>query len=218
VTSIFGDGRVVTWILSGTRIDKVYGYAPTVIARIIKELRLPVIVHGAPVERDQKMAERVRDVVQMHNGSLEGLHFGISDDPEKPHWPLRRVLSQVLQSDLVIAPDTGPLWAAAFEPMPKIALLSHAGPNNITRHHVNTITLHADQSVVPCSPCHRLHDSPATCVAAPDGHQAACMADISTECLLTAVRASLGDDEARSKLTTRWKSRATISQRESLNG
>jgi hypothetical protein len=34
--------------------------------------------------------------------------------------------------------------SAAFEAMPKIMLLSHASEENITKHWVNTTTLHAD--------------------------------------------------------------------------
>jgi hypothetical protein len=107
-------------------------------------------------------------------------------------WSLRRSLAQVLASDVVISPDTGMAWAVAFEPMPKIIMVSHASAENITKHWVNTVTLTPDKNRVPCWPCHRLHDTIDTCVPNKDGGQAAaCISDTSVEKLIERTRDAL---------------------------
>jgi hypothetical protein len=96
-------------------------------------------------------------------------------------------LSLALTADLVVTPDTGTAWAVAFEPMPKIVMVSHASAENITKHWVNTTTLQADQNRVPCFPCHRLHNDPSTCVSNKEGNGAACISDISVDRLVQTV-------------------------------
>ena len=179
--------RVVGWCLSGSRIDKIYPYAPMAVARVIKESNLPVVLLGAP-GKDFEMAKAIQDHVGRQNGSVEGLHLALSPDANKPTWPIRRLLSFAHECDLVIGPDTGPLWSVAFEPMPKVLMLSHASPENITKHWVNTTTLYAAQLRVPCWPCHQLHDSPATCTPNKEKNGAACMSDISVETVLKTVK------------------------------
>jgi hypothetical protein len=70
-------------------------------------------------------------------------------------------------------------------------MLSHASPENITKHWTNTTTLHADQGHVPCWPCHRLHTDGSTCVANHDNDGPACMADISIDTIVRAVKTAL---------------------------
>ena len=181
--------RCIAWCLSGTRVDKVYPFAPLAIARIIKEMGIPVVMVGAP-GIDFTMAKIIMEHVARQNGSTDGLHLALSSSVEKPNWPIRRVLTMVQHCDLVIAPDTGPAWAAAFEPMPKVMLLSHASAENITKHWVNTTTLTAAPLRVPCYPCHRLHDTYSTCTPNADNTAAACMTDIGVERLLQAVAAA----------------------------
>jgi hypothetical protein len=121
------------------------------------------------------------------------LHLALSPGDADPggeqHWSIRRSLTQAYVSDCVITPDTGVGWAVALEAMPKIALLSHASEENITKHWVNTTSLHADINRVPCWPCHRLHDDMSTCKPSKDNpNAAACMADISVQSIVEAVQ------------------------------
>lgn len=184
--------RFVAWVVSGSRIDKIYPYAAMAVARIIKELDVPVVVFGVG-EQQHEMATQLRDHVVRQNGSRDGLHLAVQDDVEKEkRWPLRAALTLGLQADLMITPDTGMAWAAAFERMPKLVYVSHASAENITKHWVNTVTLHADPARVPCWPCHRLHDTIDTCVPNADmGLAAACVSDISVEKLVTQASAML---------------------------
>lgn len=173
--------KFILWVLSGTRIDKVYPYAPQAIARIIKEVGAPVLLMGGPSEKEQTMAQRIVEVVSVTNGDREGLHVAVPVPGQPASWPLRTSLSLALVADLVVTPDTGTAWAVAFEEMPKIVMLSHASAENITKHWINTTTLHADPHRVSCWPCHRLHDDPSTCRENKEKNGAACISDISVE-------------------------------------
>lgn len=185
-------GRYVGWVMSGTRVDKVWPPAAVVIARIIKELKIPVIVFGAP-GRDFELAKQVQAHVIQANGSEKDFHLACSVDPSRPNWPVRRILSQVQQADVVVTPDTGPAWAVAMESMPKVVLLSHASPENITKYWKNTLTLHADAQRVPCWPCHLLIDEPVDCErlsGVVGGAGAACISSIQPDVVVEAVRKS----------------------------
>jgi FkbM family methyltransferase len=155
--------KVIGWVLTGTRVDKIYPMATMAVARMNKELDAAVVLFGAPVPAlDYQLAREILAHVVRQNGSESGLHLAVNDDAVKK-WDIRMLLTMAGVCDLVIGPDTGPMWGVAMEPMPKIVLLSHASPENITKHWTNTVTLHADQEKVPCWPCHLLHDEVATC-------------------------------------------------------
>jgi ADP-heptose:LPS heptosyltransferase len=176
-------GHVIGWCIAGSRIDKIYPYSAMAIARLIKETGYSVVMFGAP-GKDFEIAKQIQEHVQRQNSSEEGLYLALSPDAEKPSWPIRRSLAQAQACDLIISPDSGVLWAVASEDMPKIVLLSHASAENITKYHVNTVTLHADPTRVPCFPCHRLHDTPETCVPNKEGNAASCMTDISVDTIV----------------------------------
>jgi hypothetical protein len=78
-----------------------------------------------------------------------------------------------------------------MEAVPKIMLLSHASPVNITKHWAATLPLFADQKRVDCWPCHKLHDTIETCRKAENAEAAACIADISHEEVFVAAKAAL---------------------------
>ncbi len=180
--------RFILWVLSGTRIDKVYPYATMAIARIISEIGATVVLMGGSSEKEHSMATAIRDSVAISNGTRKKLHLAVPAEGGQLCWPLRSSLAFALTADLIVTPDTGTAWAVAFEPMPKIVMVSHASAENITKHWVNTTTLHAEPNRVPCWPCHRLHDDPSTCVQNKEGNGAACISDISVERLVQTVR------------------------------
>lgn len=183
-------GRYMVWVLSGSRIDKIYPYASHAICRILKELNIPVVMVGVGGKQFE-MAKVIQKEVSRSNSTDKGLHLALSPDSADPgghqSWSVRRSLTQALVADLVLTPDTGVAWATAMESMPKVAMVSHASAENITKNWVNTTTLHADPVRVPCWPCHRLHDDPSTCVSAKDMQASACMADISVETVVQTV-------------------------------
>jgi hypothetical protein len=179
--------RCILWVISGSRIDKMYPYATTAIARIIKEVGAPVVVMGGPSEKETSSCELIKEVVTHHNGTRDGLHIAVPAAGGEKCWPVRTSLAVALECDLVITPDTGPWWAVAFEPMPKILMLSHGSVEGVAKHAINTTVLHADPDRVPCWPCHKLHDTIDTCVVNKDGNGAACISDISVERLVSIV-------------------------------
>lgn len=179
VKASFGP-KVVGVCLSGSRLDKTWPYTPMLVNRIIRELDIPVILFGA-AGRENEMAKSIMESVELWSGkaALKRLGAAISPDGDKPSWPLRRSLATLQQMDVVVGPDTGPMWSVAMEDMPKAMLLSHASQTNITKHWINTETFHADPARVDCWPCHRLHSDMTFCRKAPDDiPSVACMADI----------------------------------------
>lgn len=184
---------VVGIALAGSRLDKIWPYLPLLVAKLVRELHVAVVMFGA--EGEARIAKHVQDFVFEFNGSYDGIHAAISPDPDKPTWPIRRSLATLQQCDLVITPDTGLAWGVAMEAMPKIMLLSHASPENITKHWVNTLTLHAHQPRVDCWPCHQLHDVVDTCRKAENANASACIADIGHEEVLIAARAALEEQQ-----------------------
>jgi ADP-heptose:LPS heptosyltransferase len=186
-------GRFLTWVLAGSRVDKIYPYTPMVVARIIKELDIPVVLMGAG-QKQHEDAEQIRDAAKRQNSTRDKLHLMVSHEGQPPEqrWGVRAALTLMLQADCVITPDTGPAWATAMEPMPKILLVSHASVENLAKHWVNTIALHADPVRVDCWPCHRLHDQISTCRPNKDlGQGAACIADITPDMIIESARKSL---------------------------
>lgn len=176
--------RCIAWICSGTRIDKIYPYAPMAIARIIKEIGAPIVLLAGPSDKELAMAHAIRDHVTLQNGTRDGLHLAIPAMGTEKSWPIRTSLAFVQACDLVISPDTGPAWAVAFEPTAKIIMVSHASAENITKHWVNCLTLEADRVRVPCHPCHRLHNDISTCVPNKENNGAACISDTSVDRLV----------------------------------
>ncbi len=192
--------RAIAMVMSGSRNDKSHPRLPGVICRLIKELNTPVILLGDP-KRNFEDAKSIEAFVKQTNGSTDGLHVAITcgfpDINGKPpvDWPIRRTLCLAQVCDLVIGPDTGVMWAVAFEKMPKILMLGHASPENITKHWINTRTLIPSGKII-CWPCHQLHDAepgkpPPFCTANADNSGAACISDISVETIIQASREAL---------------------------
>jgi ADP-heptose:LPS heptosyltransferase len=190
--------RFISWVICGSRIDKVYPYCSLVITRILKELKVPVVLMGAG-EKERGMALTIQEHVKLQNSSLEGFHVAVTAEGTEAggdhNWPLRRSLAMAFVSDLVVSPDTGPAWAVAMELVPKIMLLSHASAENITKHWINTTSLYADVNRVPCWPCHRLIDEPWQCVPNKDNNGAACISDITVERLFETIKMQLAKRE-----------------------
>lgn len=180
--------KAIGWVLSGSRLDKVHPEADIAITRLIRDLNVPVVLFGAP-GKDHELAKLIMVEVKKRLHSLDNLHLAMSPVAENPAWPPRRICSQLHTCDLVIGPDTGPMWAVAMRDMPKILLASHAGGRTVTAHWRNTTTLEADRERVPCYPCHRLHENSQFCTPNADKNGAACISDITVDTIVeTAAR------------------------------
>ena len=186
-----GNGRVIGWVLSGSRVDKIHPASTLIVARLIRECDATVILFGGP-GRDCEMGNRIIDHVRRQNGSTKGVVGAADATLENQKWPIRRVLTQLRHCDLVIGPDTGPMWSVAMHPVPKIMTLSHASLQNITHGWRNCVTLHADPAKVPCWPCHQLHSALDTCTPDETKAAAACISSISVEAVVAAAHEALG--------------------------
>jgi len=175
--------QFIAWVIAGSRLDKLYPYSAMAVARLIVETGLPVVMMGG-TPKEFEAAESIMEHVGRQNGTTTGLHLAMKAVEGENLWPLRRSLTFIQYADLVISPDTGLAWGVASRPMPKIMLLGHASPFNITHGWVNTTTLHADQERVSCYPCHRLHNETSTCKPNKENNGAACISDISVEDIL----------------------------------
>jgi ADP-heptose:LPS heptosyltransferase len=207
-------GPFIAWVVSGSRVDKMHPYGAMAIARIVRELGARVMMFGAGGLQFTHASE-IGDHVTRQNGTNEGLGVMISPENSDPggagHWNTCRSLSQIMLADVVVTPDTGLAWAVAMEPMPKVVMVSHASAENITKHWRNTITLHADPDIIPCWPCHRLHDTIDTCTPMKDlGKAAACMGDISTELIVQAVSSALKGTPSSEALVEKWPRHVTL--------
>lgn len=180
-------GKYIGWVISGSRIDKVHPQADMMIAKIIRDLKVSVVMFGGP-GKDYELAKLIQGEVKKTNKTLDGLHLAISTTPETPEWGPRRICTQAQMSDIVVGPDTGPMWAVAMHDMPKILMASHAGGHNIAAHWKNTTILEADRERVPCYPCHRLIDSADQCTPNEDKNGAACISDITVDKMVDTVK------------------------------
>lgn len=178
-------GPFIGWCLSGSRVDKTYPYSTHAITRLIELTNTPVVLFGSPSDKDHKYAKSVRDEVEKSFGNVKMIHAAIKKDVDgKNLWPIRRSLAMAQQADLMIGPDTGVMWSVCMEDMSKLVLLSHASPENITKHWANTTSLHATADV-DCWPCHQLHDSRDTCRPNKENTGAACISSITVDGVIT---------------------------------
>jgi ADP-heptose:LPS heptosyltransferase len=79
----------------------------------------------------------------------------------------------------MVGPETGMLNMAAHLSMPKIVLLSHSSPNNLTKYWVNTTAI--EPQATPCYPCNKMIYMWSDCVKDEATGTAACQADISVD-------------------------------------
>lgn len=212
---------LIGWVVSGTRIDKMYPFGGLAMARIISELGVNIIMLSSPSSVrpiDAQHAEQVLNHVKVTNSSEKGL-YEARDVPGAHSWSIRRMLTLAMGCDLVIGPDSGIMWGVAMEERPKIVLHSHASVDNITKHWKNTISLHADQKKVPCWPCHLLHDTADTCMEmqlraglkpSTEDIGSACIRSIDVQTLIKAVTAALGNETEMASLKANFKSTATF--------
>jgi predicted SAM-dependent methyltransferase len=112
-------------------------------------------------------------------------------------WPLRAALAYAQLADAVVATESVFANAVAFEPMPKVVMLSHSSNENLTRDWINTAALEAP---VACHPCHRIHNAAARLCARDTVTKAsACMAWYSAAMVADLVKKALAGVEERKR-------------------
>jgi ADP-heptose:LPS heptosyltransferase len=169
----WGGGRVIAIQALGSNFDKLFPFMDVVATKLltIPDVRIMVLANG---RRSHEVAfcEAMHRHIESEHGKTDRVRFALNK-------PLRWALTFARQADVLIGPDTGMMWSvAANRHVGKVLLLSHASPENITKHWVRTATLHADQTKVSCWPCHKLHDDQSTCRIDPVTKAASCISNI----------------------------------------
>jgi ADP-heptose:LPS heptosyltransferase len=105
-------------------------------------------------------------------------------------WTVRESMAFVETCDLVVGSETGLLNAAGCTDVPKVVLLSHSTPENLTTYWKNAVTITPPKSV-SCYPCHRLHRSFEYCFQDEATGSAVCQAEIDIETVWEAIQGCL---------------------------
>ncbi len=110
-------------------------------------------------------------------------------------WPLRLALAYALECDAVVGTESVFANAVAYEPMPKVVMLSHSSHENLTRDWINTAALEAP---VACHPCHRIHNfSSSMCSKDTNTGASACMAHYGPQMVADLVLRALGIEQRK---------------------
>lgn len=131
---------VVLWSLAGSSVHKAWPHLDTIVARIMLEWK-------------------DANVIMVGDNTSKMLEAGWENEPRVLRrsgvWTIRESMSMIDECDAVIGPETGVLNAAGFSRTPKICILSHSSPENLTRDWINTTALTPVDT--PCWPCHMMH-------------------------------------------------------------
>lgn len=93
--------------------------------------------------------------------------------------PIRLAMALAQVADAVVGEESAAVNSVAHREMPKVVLLSHSSPDNLTKYWTNTTALSAPG--LSCHPCHRLHRSFEFCTRDSRTGWAACQAAFSAE-------------------------------------
>ena len=150
----------IMWSIAGSSVHKVYPHMNTVMAKLLhtyKDVKIILVGdHLSSMVEYQWTAEK--KVIRKCG-----------------KWSIRECLAMAKECDLVIGPETGVMNAVAFEPMPKILMLSHSSWENIGKYWANTMQMEPDTQ---CYPCHKLHFVFDTCQRDQETGTAKCAASI----------------------------------------
>lgn len=131
--------KVIVWTLSGSSVHKAWPYTDQVIARLLCRPKTKVVLVG--------------DLL------CKVLEFGWEKEPrvirKSGKWSIRETLSFIEQADLLVGPETGVMNAAGQLSVPKVCILSHSTPENLTKHWRNVAPI--EPINCPCYPCHKMH-------------------------------------------------------------
>lgn len=168
-------------VLRGSAFYKWYPYMHQVVTQLLAHTEFKVVLVGGNDARDLE-AQIIQTAIDYH-GSSDRVHSLCGDQP------ISRAMALAQRASLVIGPETGILNAVSMEDVPKVCLLSHSAPSNLTDDWKNAVALVPQ---VPCHPCHRLHNRDAgTCPIDKETGAAACAAGVPPANYIQAILAIL---------------------------
>lgn len=166
----------ILWPLAGSSVHKFYPWQDSVIAKVLMEIPEAVFIltgDHACVLLEQGWEQEPR--VRCESGNM----------------PIRATLTLAGHVDCVVGPETGVLNAVAFDPVPKVVMLSHSSRENLTKHWVKCMTLAPENT--PCYPCHRLHYGPEFCHRHEQTGAALCALNIDPANVVAGIRRAYDD-------------------------
>lgn len=179
----------ILWVVTGSTFHKMWPYIPEAIVRLMYRMPGSFILAG-----DDKFPQVGDAVEKAANG-----FYGTGGNPRimrtDGRWPIRGTLALAQMCDLVVGPETGVLNAVSMEAVPKIVLMSHSGPWNLTGHWTNTRSLTPKEGTTPCWPCHRMHYDWSRCHQHKATGAALCQANIGPDEVVAAAIEALTPKE-----------------------
>jgi ADP-heptose:LPS heptosyltransferase len=186
-------GNFALWCLRGSAVHKWWPYTPQVICRLLAKTDLNFVLAGDA--EAAPLAEAVRNAAIDYFGDARRIHIMCGSHS------IREIMALAHFARVVVGPETGTMHAVSMQTVPKILLLSHSSPKNLSEDWINTTAL---EPLSPCYPCHRLHYGHEWCPQDQVTEAALCAASISVERVLDAVMAA-----ARGKAHLPWWRRGT---------
>lgn len=176
-------GVNVAWALSGSTEHKTWPYLGIALSRML--LLFPGVTFHllGGGSRDKKLIVQVLKQVEQIAGimALRRVKHDLDQD-------VRVSYALAQKADILVAAETGVLWACAYGPNTKIVLLSHSSQENLTKHWRNTVAL--EPQGCEQFPCHKLHFGGDECPVNAEG-VSVCAAAISTDVVVKAVTDAL---------------------------
>jgi ADP-heptose:LPS heptosyltransferase len=175
-------GPVFGIAVAGSGFDKMYHKLPHIAVGLLSAVPgSKLILFAGDNGRDKLLVQAILQLIR------DTIPDGMSKVRHTIGWSIRKSLSVAQHIDVLVGPDTGIQWATAFnERVGNVVMLSHASPENITKHWPRVTTLHANQQKVSCWPCHKLHRGPETCRVNQETGAASCIGSISAETVVSA--------------------------------
>lgn len=134
---------VVIWLQSSTAYHKSYPLWATVC---------------------REFCNRHPEVIVYSTGDEKARAIEVYDHPQirsvVGKWSIREAMGLTAFADLIVGTESGIMHAAGCYDTPKLVLLSHSNPTNLTKYWENCTTIAPD---VPCHPCHQIHDRIDSC-------------------------------------------------------
>ncbi len=160
----------VLWCLAGSSVHKFYPHQDTVIQGLLDNIpELLLILNGDEPCKILEAGWEETERIMCTSGEV-----GIRDS-----------LTLAQQVDLVVGPETGILNSVAFEPVPKVIMLSHSSHENLTKHWKLTDVM--EPQGTNCYPCHRLHYGKEFCHEDAETGAALCQQNISPNGVFLAI-------------------------------
>jgi ADP-heptose:LPS heptosyltransferase len=175
---------VIGMPVSGSAVDKVSPHLSQIAVKLVARTGATVILMAEDNDKEKALVNAVLADARKWGDASRIKHT--------MNRSLRWTMSLAQHCDVLVGPDTGMMWSVAMNPkVGKVVMLSHATPENITKHWVRTTAITAKHQLAPCWPCHKVHIDFSHCFEHGPTKTAMCMQSQSPAEIIDAVIAHL---------------------------